>query len=110
MCRLPYRFLTLFACVLVVSACNNGVASLYQGPGIPIEMLPIASVCPEADDADALSLLPPSLSAYPTEPAGTINGAFSVSTTGEAIYSLDLSLPPGRAGMAPPISLVYESS
>ncbi|PJB58366.1 MAG: hypothetical protein CO098_09030, partial [Bacteroidetes bacterium CG_4_9_14_3_um_filter_41_19] len=40
---------------------------------------------------------------------GTIPGSFGVSPSGAAIYSIPLDLPPGRVGMTPNISLVYNS-
>jgi len=40
---------------------------------------------------------------------GTIPGSFGVSPSGAAIYTIPLDLPPGRVGMIPDISLVYNS-
>ncbi len=40
---------------------------------------------------------------------GTIPGALTVSSTGAAIYSIPIELPPGIAGMVPEIGLVYNS-
>ncbi len=40
---------------------------------------------------------------------GTIEGNFSVSPSGAAIYSIPLKLPPGIAGMTPELGLVYNS-
>ncbi len=40
---------------------------------------------------------------------GTLNGQLTVSPTGSAIYSVPVSIPPGIAGMAPNLSLVYSS-
>src|SRR5262245_44169410 len=50
--------------------------------------------------------LPPDI----TLSAGTMRGAFSVSATGEAIYTLPLVVPPGRAGMQPSLALTYDSA
>ncbi|CAN97847.1 hypothetical carbohydrate-binding protein, Rhs family [Sorangium cellulosum So ce56] len=44
-----------------------------------------------------------------TVAAGTIPGAFSITSTGEAVYTMDLASPPSRAGMGPRIQLVYRS-
>lgn len=41
--------------------------------------------------------------------AGTLNGEMSVGADGEARYDLPLWLPPGRAGIQPPLSLSYSS-
>ena len=45
-----------------------------------------------------------------TAKAGTIPGAFSVTPTGEATYSLPLATPPGRAGIEPHLSVTYNSA
>jgi YD repeat-containing protein len=45
----------------------------------------------------------------PTESAGTIPGTFSVSRTGEAVYTMPLSIVPGRAGVQPSLAIVYDS-
>ncbi|WP_437933510.1 RHS repeat-associated core domain-containing protein [Sorangium sp. So ce341] len=44
-----------------------------------------------------------------TVAAGTIPGTFSITSTGEAVYSMDLASPPSRAGVGPRIELVYRS-
>jgi RHS repeat-associated protein len=41
---------------------------------------------------------------------GKIPDAFSVASTGEALYSLTLNVPPGRQGMEPHLALAYDSS
>ncbi len=41
---------------------------------------------------------------------GKIPDAFSVASTGEALYSLTLNVPPGRQGMEPHLALVYDSN
>ncbi|MEO5731954.1 MAG: SpvB/TcaC N-terminal domain-containing protein, partial [Byssovorax sp.] len=46
----------------------------------------------------------------PQVSAGKIPDGFSVSSRGEAIYSLTLNVPPGRQGMEPHLSLSYSSS
>lgn len=45
----------------------------------------------------------------PSEAVGTLQGQFSVSADGAASYSLPLTVPPGRAGMQPSVSLTYSS-
>ncbi|WP_437738772.1 RHS repeat-associated core domain-containing protein [Sorangium sp. So ce1335] len=47
--------------------------------------------------------------AVETVAAGTISGTFSVTSTGEAVYTMDLAAPPPRAGMGPGLQLVYRS-
>jgi RHS repeat-associated protein len=44
-----------------------------------------------------------------TEFRGTLSGSLSVGPTGAAIYSVPISIPPGVAGMAPNLSLIYNS-
>ncbi|WP_437620613.1 RHS repeat-associated core domain-containing protein [Sorangium sp. So ce1151] len=44
-----------------------------------------------------------------TVAAGTIPGTFSITSTGEAVYTMDLASPPSRAGMGPRIQLAYRS-
>ncbi|WP_437784541.1 RHS repeat-associated core domain-containing protein [Sorangium sp. So ce1097] len=44
-----------------------------------------------------------------TVAAGTIPGMFSISSTGEAVYTMDLTTVPSRAGMGPRLQLVYRS-
>jgi len=52
----------------------------------------------ELDDSDASPI------------AGAIQGAFAVSSTGEASYHIPLILPPGAAGMAPSLGVSYNSA
>ncbi|WP_437605689.1 RHS repeat-associated core domain-containing protein [Sorangium sp. So ce834] len=44
-----------------------------------------------------------------TVAAGTIPGTFYISSTGEAVYTMELASPPSRAGVGPRIELVYRS-
>jgi RHS repeat-associated protein len=44
-----------------------------------------------------------------TENIGALTGHFSIGSDGEAAYQIPLPLPPGTAGMAPALSLVYNS-
>jgi RHS repeat-associated protein len=41
---------------------------------------------------------------------GAVDGAFEVNQRGNAIYSIPINVPPGRAGLEPHISLVYNSA
>src|SRR5882724_9542967 len=45
-----------------------------------------------------------------TVPAGAIPGTFSITSTGEATYVMPLVTVPGRAGVEPSLSLIYDSS
>jgi RHS repeat-associated protein len=40
---------------------------------------------------------------------GTLNGSLAVSPTGAAVYTVPIAIPPGIGGMAPNLSLVYNS-
>lgn len=53
---------------------------------------------------------PTGTSILPSEPVGYIAATSSVSPTGEYRISVPLDVPPGRAGMAPTISLQYGSN
>ncbi|WP_437284625.1 SpvB/TcaC N-terminal domain-containing protein [Sorangium sp. So ce406] len=44
-----------------------------------------------------------------TVAAGTLPGTFSISSTGEAVYIMELASLPSRAGMGPRLQLVYRS-
>lgn len=44
-----------------------------------------------------------------TQNLGALRGRFSISSDGAAVYQIPLPLPPGTAGMAPALSLVYNS-
>ncbi|XXY49986.1 RHS repeat-associated core domain-containing protein [Sorangium sp. So ce269] len=44
-----------------------------------------------------------------TVAAGTMPGTFSITSTGEAVYTMDLASLPARAGVGPRIQLVYRS-
>jgi hypothetical protein len=55
-------------------------------------------------------LVPGALPQSKTVEAGTIAGSFSVTSTGEAVYSMPLEVVPGRAGMQPSLGITYGSS
>ncbi len=72
-------------------------------------------------------MLKPDLSSYQTVPSdpgqfehdppgttgsafkGTLSGQLSVGPSGQAVYTLPIAIPPGIAGMAPNLNLVYSS-
>ena len=45
-----------------------------------------------------------------SQAVGSLEGAFAVSADGAATYSLPLTVPPGRAGVAPALALSYSSN
>lgn len=50
-----------------------------------------------------------SLQLVPADPVGTLDGVFSVDGNGAGTYQIDLEIPPGTAGLAPDLSLTYNS-
>ncbi len=92
--------------ILLFSACvlAQAVASAAPPPEGDDDV-----VCPSFDPGASPFLLP-DLGPFETKPAGAIPGAFTVSTTGEAVYSMPLMVPPGRADMQPSPALTYNSA
>ena len=78
--------LLFFAAALSGAACRDDDGDALGGKDA------------ERDDSDASPI------------AGAVQGAFSVSSTGEATYSIPLILPPGAAGMAPSLGVAYSSA
>jgi len=92
--------------LLFVPACSGPAPWMPKPPGGPH---------PQEDPTceqfvPGSSPFPADLPATETVSAGTMRGAFAVSSTGEATYSLPLLVPPGRAGMQPSLSVRYDSS
>jgi RHS repeat-associated protein len=75
----------------------------------PPPVTPVNASCPALDEAHPDPLLAINPRAESTAKVGKIADAFSVSSTGEAVYHLTLEVPPGRAGMEPHPSLTYDS-
>ena len=87
------------------STCTNQDACNAAGVcvGVPLANNPACSSAPPD---------PPTLAADPLVGGafnGVLKGDLSVSPSGAAIYTLPISIPPGVAGMAPNLSLVYNS-
>src|SRR5262245_37399175 len=111
--------LLLLVCGFALSSCGGGadeprgrVAHHKAGGGGPTPYPPQGPVdvtCPAFDSATPAALLndPPPAT---TAPVGTMAGAFSVTSTGEATVSLPLVSVPGRAGIEPRLALVYDSN
>ncbi|AUX47303.1 uncharacterized protein SOCE26_088210 [Sorangium cellulosum] len=76
-----------------------------EGPVFPEGDL-LGTLCPDYDP----KALPDDLPRSETAAAGAIDGSFSVSSTGEATYTMLLSVPPGRVGMQPELAVSYDSS
>jgi RHS repeat-associated protein len=75
---------------------------------VPIEQYTYDVACPKFDPSK--SPLPADLPPGETIAAGSAAGAFAVSQTGEATYTMPLRAPPGRAGMEPRLAVTYGSS
>ena len=104
---LLFHALVLFAaCLLALAACNDSAP--FSVPGPFIEEPAAWGGCPEPDDLPVA--FPASLASAPTPAAGALEAAFSVTSTGEATVSIPLAVPPGRAGMQPSLSILYDSS
>ncbi|XYH97990.1 RHS repeat-associated core domain-containing protein [Sorangium sp. So ce1128] len=63
--------------------------------------------CPTV--AEATSQLPAALSTGTLFTGYGVDGNFSVSSAGTATYSVPLTLPPGRGGMVPELTVAYDS-
>lgn len=61
-------------------------------------------------DANGNPLPVADLPAGPTSTVGAVPGSFAVTDAGTAQYSIPISVPPGRAGIQPALSLVYSGS
>ena len=98
--------LVLLACALGGKAPPGPPEQQSDGP----PLLPTSTTisCPAPDPA--ASPFPAELPQAATSPAGTIPGSFAVSQSGEATYSISLTVPPGRAGMEPSLAVSYGSS
>jgi RHS repeat-associated protein len=97
--------LTLLVVLLTCGAGGNPPPEPTSG-GEGHSPLELAVTCPAADPA----VFPPDLApATTTATIPTAPGAFSVSTTGAAVYVMPLSVLPGR-GVAPSLSIAYSSA
>ena len=61
------------------------------------------------DDLDPVRIDQPDTTSTSTYPVGSPSGSLSTSSLGAAVYSVDINIPKGIAGMQPNISLVYNS-
>ncbi|WP_437734434.1 RHS repeat-associated core domain-containing protein [Sorangium sp. So ce1335] len=93
--------LMCLACVLAQGGCQ----CIFGGP--PLEPPDGLVACrTQGAHGPATSRPAPEVE---TVAAGTIPGTFSISSTGEAVYTMDLTTVPSRAGMGPRLQLVYRS-
>jgi hypothetical protein len=89
------------------AAVRHGGSGVRRGSGSAWEVFPFHE-CPEPDPEQ--DLFPADLPASTTIEAGAIGGSFSVTSTGEAVYTMPLVVPPGRAGMQPALAISYDST
>ncbi|AUX49121.1 uncharacterized protein SOCE26_106660 [Sorangium cellulosum] len=108
MAAVPRRLLGAFiplwmflACVLASGGCQCVFGEPPAGP-------PHGLVACRTQSAHSPATSRPA-PAVETVAAGTIPGTFSITSTGEAVYTMDLTSPPSRAGVGPRIQLVYRS-
>ena len=107
---LPLRALIrALALMLVVALClvvsaDSAAAPCPDCPELPPQ--PQVLVCPSEKALKGVGL---TREEEPSEKVGKIADAFSVSSTGEAVYSVSLNVPPGRLGMEPHLALSYSS-
>ncbi|WP_441293178.1 RHS repeat-associated core domain-containing protein [Sorangium sp. KYC3313] len=88
------------ACVLASGGCQCTFGEpLPEPPGLVACRTPRAHSPATARPAPEVE----------TVAAGTVPGAFSITSTGEAVYTMDLASPPSRAGMGPGLQIVYRS-
>ncbi|HSO00402.1 MAG TPA: SpvB/TcaC N-terminal domain-containing protein, partial [Candidatus Nanopelagicales bacterium] len=115
--RRGLSFLALFLCVLAVASCRDTAPralwsrtsrasrALTADPSQPPDPPP---VCPRPGDVP--DPFPPDLPSGPTAEIGALSGAFSVTASGDAAYSIPLPVLPGRAGIEPDLDITYTSS
>jgi RHS repeat-associated protein len=102
--RLPaLRRLALVALVLLVACGRPGGA--IEDVGTRAQAMSIPGTPPPP-----ATLGWPSPAVVGSEPTGTLAGEGSVGVAGDYRYTLPIEVPPGRAGMAPSLSLSYSSS
>ncbi|WP_437731191.1 RHS repeat-associated core domain-containing protein [Sorangium sp. So ce1335] len=100
----PRAFIPLLmflACVLAQGGCQ----CLFGGPPLGPPQGVVACRT-EGTHGPATARPAPEVE---TVAAGTIPGTFSISSTGEAVYTMDLTTVPSRAGIGPRLQLVYRS-
>jgi len=91
-----------------LAACNSRDSPPQDTAEQPSIGAPDVS-CPAANDARTEANQLPWTSLETPAQAGAVPGSFTVTPNGTAHYAIPLELPPGRNGVAPALSLVYDS-
>lgn len=95
----------LAVCALLIACGDPEETSRDQAVNTPV-------ACPTT--AEAMAQLPAALPLVPAVSSGpvpgSVAGTFGVSAAGSATYRISLNVPPGRAGMAPSLSINYDSA
>src|SRR6185503_1363170 len=102
------RLLLCILCVFAPGGCSGCICSPDALPVPPRSLLACRTHTPgrpTPGDAGGTNHAPAQ-----TVPAGTLPGTFSITSSGNATYVMPLVTVPGRAGMEPQLSLVYDSS
>ncbi|MEZ4300176.1 MAG: FG-GAP-like repeat-containing protein [Polyangiaceae bacterium] len=100
--RSPFLWALALACVLLQGACT--CITSEASPTAQRELL----ACVPQHPTRATTR--PQSPAVETTAAGSLQGTFSVTVTGEASFLLPISVPSGRAGIEPHMALQYDSA
>ncbi|MGK3962803.1 RHS repeat-associated core domain-containing protein [Sorangium sp. So ce118] len=98
--RAMIPFWMLLACVLAQGGCQCIFDPPLEPPHGPVPCRTQRAHSPAVDRPAP---------EVETVAAGTIPGTFSITNTGEAVYTMDLASLPARAGVGPRLQLVYRS-
>jgi len=108
---------TLSGSLLTWTVGSHSVTATPQSTQLPTTTLPDGTKEATLPNGEKVNLdsVPPQSPAPQAEPAvgapfaGQLAGKFSVGPSGAATYTVPIVIPPGVAGMAPNLSLVYNS-
>src|SRR3954469_4726971 len=98
---------TATAALVLFSACTRGGSVPTSEVQSAVTFTPPAEGAAFGISGTAPSLTPAAPLA--TQPVGALSGQGSVTALGTYHYSIPIQVPAGRLGMAPTVSLVYDS-